>query len=301
MRQYLTFLIIFVFIGTVSAQDSLDVNHINKKRLTAVVLSGTGFYATSMSLIYLAWYKSYPETRFHIDNDAGEWLLKDKLGHLTSSYELGNYSYWALRWVGLNEKRAIWYGGITGLVYMTSIEFFDGLSSKWGASPTDLAANTVGSAMFISQQLFWHEQRIRPKFSYHPTSYAQYNPAVLGSDNLQRLLKDYNGQTNWFSININSFLKKNSRFPKWLDVSVGYGARGMIHGYSNPDTINGRKVPHFARIPRFFLSADVDWTRIQTNSKALRFVFKLLSFVKIPAPALEFNKEDKFVFHPLYF
>lgn len=301
MKKYLVLLLIFTFLGVAHAQDTTSIRHVNKKRLRAVIATGAGFYVTSMSLLYVAWYKGYPGTRFHFKDDVGEWLMKDKFGHLTTAYELGNYGYWALKWSGLSEKKSIWYGGTVGLVYMTTIEFFDGLSSQWGASVTDLAANTVGSAMFISQQLIWHEQRIRPKFSYHPTMYAQYNPALLGSNSLQRMLKDYNGQTNWFSINIYSFLNKDSKFPKWLDVSVGYGAQGMIGSYTNPKVNDGKTMPHFERIPRFFLSADVDWTRIHTNSKALRLVFKLLSFVKMPAPALEFNNENKFVFHPLYF
>lgn len=301
MKRYFAFLLVFVLVGAAHAQDTLFVNHVNRKRLKTTVAIGAGFYATSMSLLYFAWYKGYPLTKFHFDDDAGEWLMKDKFGHLTTSYELGNYGYWALRWSGLSENKAIWYGGSVGFVYMTSVEFFDGLSSEWGASPTDLAANTVGSALFISQQLIWHEQRIRPKFSYHPTFYAHYNPALLGSGYFERMLKDYNGQTNWFSINIYSFLNKDSKFPKWLDVSVGYGAQGMIGAYTNPDTLNGKIMPHFERIPRFFLSADVDWTRIHTHSKALRLLFKLFSFVKMPAPALEYNKEDKFVFHLLYF
>jgi len=300
MKKYLVFLLMFAFIGA-HAQGSLAIPSVNKKRLRTVEVVGAAFYVTSMSLLYIAWYKGYPGTRFHFQDDAGEWLMKDKFGHLTTSYELGNYGYWALRWAGLSDKKAIWYGGTLGLVYMTTIEFFDGLSSQWGASPTDLAANTMGSTLFISQQLIWHDQRIRPKFSYHPTSYAQYNPALLGSDNLQRILKDYNGQTNWFSINIYSFLKKDSKFPKWLDVSLGYGARGMIGAYRNPATLNGQALPHFERIPRFFLSEDVDFTRIHTNSKTLKLLFKLFSFIKVPAPALEFNKENKFVFHPIYF
>ena len=115
MKQYLTFLLIFAFIGTTRAQDSLSVTPVNKKRLNAVVLTGAGFYATSMSLLYIAWYKGYPRSRFHFDNDAGEWLLKDKFGHLTTAYEIGDYGYLALRWVGLSEKKAIWYGGTTGL------------------------------------------------------------------------------------------------------------------------------------------------------------------------------------------
>ncbi len=300
MKKFLVILFIFAFVGA-RAQDTLSIQPVNKKRLFAVEATGAGFYITSMSLLYLAWYKGYAQTRFHFKDDAGEWLMKDKFGHLTTAYEVGNYGYWALRWAGMSEKKAIWYGGTTGLIYMTSVEFFDGLSAKWGASPTDLAANTVGTALFISQQLIWHDQRIRPKFSYHPTSYAQYNPGLLGNDNLQRILKDYNGQTNWFSINIYSFLNKESKFPHWLDVSVGYGAKGMIGSYTNPSYLNGQTLPSFQRVPRFFLSADVDWTRIRTQSRALRLLFKVISFIKVPAPALEFNRENKFVFHPLFF
>lgn len=300
MRKYFVVVLFFAFIS-VRAQNAFSVPMLNKKRLTAVVATGVSMYAVSMSLLYIAWYRGYRQTRFHWDDDAGEYLMKDKFGHLTTSYQIGNYGYWALRWAGMSEKQAIWYGGATGLVAMTTVEFFDGLSAAWGASPTDLAANTVGTAMFISQQLLWHEQRIRPKFSYHPSPYAKYRPDLLGNDDLLRILKDYNGQTNWFSINIYSFLKKSSKFPPWLDVSLGYGAKGMIGAYSNPPSYKGKALPFFHRIPQFYLSVDVDWTRIKTNSGFLRILFKTLSFIKLPAPALEFNTENKFVFHPLFF
>lgn len=300
MKKFLVVLLIFACVGA-RAQDSIPVPSVNKKRLTTIIITGSGLYLASMSLLYEAWYKGYPQTRFHFQDDAGEWMLKDKFGHFTTAYEVGNYGYSAMRWAGMSEKKAIWYGGTTGLFFMTTVEFFDGLSAQWGASPTDLAANTVGSALFISQQLIWHEQRIRPKFSYHPTIYAQYNPDLLGSDNLQRILKDYNGQTNWLSVNIYSFLNKDSKFPRWLDVSIGYGAKGMTGSYTNPNTYDGKAIPSFQRVPQFYLSADVDWTRIRTQSRALRLFFRVISFIKVPAPALEFNKENKFVFHPLFF
>jgi len=45
----------------------------------------------------------------------------------------------------------------------------------------------------------------------------------------------------------------------------------------------------------------VDWTRIKTHSKVLRFVFKALSFVKIPAPTIEYDKVNGFHLYPLFF
>jgi hypothetical protein len=301
VKRLLTILLLLAFLG-VHAQDmSVYPDTLNKKRLGAVLGIAGGLYVVSVTGLYFTWYKGYKGTSFHWDDDWGEWMKKDKMGHLTTSYQLGNYGYWSLRWAGLSEKKAIWYGGTWGLIYMTTIEFYDGLSAEWGASPTDLLANTVGTAMFIGQQFLWHEQRIRPKFSYHPTKYAQYRPDLLGGNWAQRIIKDYNGQTNWLSVNIYSFLKKDSRFPPWFNVAVGYGARGMIGAYANPPDYNGKPLPHFERVPQFYLSVDVDWTRIKTHSKVLRFVFKALSFIKIPAPTLEYNTEDGLVLHPIFF
>jgi hypothetical protein len=45
-------------------------------------------------------------------------------------------------------------------------------------------------------------KRITPKFSFHTTQYAQYRPNVLGSSLAEQILKDYNGQTYWLSVNL---------------------------------------------------------------------------------------------------
>jgi hypothetical protein len=82
-------------------------------------------------------------------------------------------------------KRAIdlrfWYG-----ICLTAVEVLDGFSSEWGASSGDIIANASGTALFVSQELLWKEQRITPKFSFH-TTYAQYRPNVLGSSPEQML------------------------------------------------------------------------------------------------------------------
>lgn len=35
----------------------------------------------------------------------------DNIGHLTSAYQMGKDGIIALKWAGLNEKRAVWQGG----------------------------------------------------------------------------------------------------------------------------------------------------------------------------------------------
>ena len=278
--------------------DSLSLN---KKRLHTVLAVEAATVAGSLYLLNDLWYKDYPRSPFHFFNDNKEWQQMDKLGHATTSCTIGALGYYSLRWAGVENKKAIWYGGCMGSVYLLTIEILDGLSEEWGFSAGDFTANTFGSFLFVSQQLAWNQQRIIFKWGYHSTEYRKYRPDLLGSNLQESLLKDYNGQTYWLSGNIYSFLKKESRFPKWLNIAVGYGAEGMIGGYENPAEHNGQLMPVYTRYRQFYISPDVDLTMIPTKSKFLKLLFYTLDFIKIPAPTLEFSKENSFRFHPVYF
>jgi len=292
-----------VFSTGLSAQsDTIRNDSINKKRLNVVIYGSIGFYAASLTMLYFVWYKDNLELPFHFINDSQYWLQVDKVGHATTAYTLSNYGYWLLRWSNVPENKSIGYGALMGFGAMTVIEILDGFSSDYGASWGDMAANTIGTGLFAGQQLLWHEQRFRLKFSYHPTEYAQYAPEKLGENQLQRIIKDYNGHTYWLSANIHSFLREESKFPSWINVAVGYGAKGMLGETSNAEfDQNGNELPHFDRVRQYYVSMDIDWTCIKTNSNFLKFLFKGLSFVKLPFPTLEYNKEDELVFHWLYF
>lgn len=283
------------------AQQKPENDSINKKRLNTVIITASGLYATTLGVLYFGWYADQDLTSFHFKDDSNNWLQVDKAGHATTAYVMSNYGFWTLRWAGVSNNKAAWYGGLMGFGAMTVIEILDGFVVTYGASWSDLAANTLGTGIFVSQQLLWKEQRIRMKFSYYPTDYALCNPSQLGETGLQRMLKDYNGHTYWLSFNIHSFLKKESRFPAWINVAVGYGAKGMLHPLNNPpECVNGNPVD-YNRVRQYYVSMDIDWTKIKTNSKFLRFVFKGLSFVKLPFPTLEYNNENHFVFHWMYF
>ena len=309
----LSFRTIFIFIllliisgkgNIIYAQEADSSGYIsdtlNKKRLTLVTATGATLYAGSMIGLYSLWYKDYPQSSFHFFNDNNEWLQMDKAGHVTTSYYIGLIGYSTLRWSGVPEKKATWYGGLTGLVYLTTVEVMDGFSEQWGFSPGDMAANTLGTALFISQQLAWHEQKFVLKYSFHGSPYAQYNPDQLGSTLPQRMLKDYNGQTYWISANISSLGLQHTRFPKWLNIAAGYGAEGMTGATSNPTEINGVPVPYSERYRQFYIAPDIDLSRIPVKSKTLKLILNTIGFIKIPLPTLEFNKNGV-KFHPLYF
>ncbi len=247
-----------------------------------------------MSLDQL-WYSDYPRSSFKTINDSNEWLQMDKLGHVFSSYQLGRLGANTLNWAGVSQKDQLLYGGTLGLGFLTAVEIFDGFSQEWGFSWSDMAANAAGTGLYIGQELLWEEQRILLKYSFHRTRFAQKRPDILGNGLAEEFLKDYNGQTYWLSANVNSFLKTGS-IPNWLNLALGYGAEGMLTGDANDPLF-----PDQNRTRQFYLSLDVDLTRIRTNSNVLKTIFSVFNVIKIPFPALEFNNRGRVKWHYIYF
>jgi hypothetical protein len=271
---------------------------LNKTRKSTVIaveaIVGTGALVGLNQL----WYADYPRSDFHFINDNAEWLQVDKAGHIYSSYHLGRLGAEMLEWSGATEKDQLIYGAGMGFAFLTAVEVLDGFSSEWGASTGDIIANASGTALYVSQELLWKEQRITPKFSFHTTQYAQYRPNVLGSSFAEQILKDYNGQTYWLSVNLHSF-SKGSKMPKWLNLAIGYGADGMITGRG----INNELflMSKMERSRRFYLSLDVDLTKIDTKFPFLKTIFSVLNTLKIPAPTIEYSHHEGFKGHISYF
>ncbi len=248
------------------------------------------------------WYADEPRSKFHFFNDNREWMQIDKAGHFLTSYAIGYYYINLMRVSGFNRNTSIWAGGFMGSFFLAGIEVLDGFSGPWGFSVGDYVANTTGSIAVIFQELAWNEQRITPKISYHPTRYAKYRPELLGSNFGERMLKDYNGHTFWFSANIHSFLKDESKFPRWINVAIGFGADGLTGGLENPEFDEaGNSIPKLIRRRQFYISLDVDLTKIRTKKKWLRTIFKAVNLIKLPFPTVEFNSIEKVKFHPIYF
>lgn len=271
---------------------------LNKKRLKTLVISEVAIGSATLIGLNQIWYADYPRSNFHFINDNAEWLQMDKVGHVFSSYHLGSFGVNALKWSGASRKSQLIYGSTLGLAFMTTVEFFDGYSANWGASLGDVAANISGTALYVSQELLWKEQRIVPKFSFHTTPYSSARPNVLGSSVPEQILKDYNGQTYWLSANIHSFAK-SSKIPKWLNVAVGYGAEGMITG--NDEFTNMIFLPESERYRQFYLSLDVDLTKIETKSHFVKTILTIFNSIKIPAPTFEIRGSGGTKLHLIYF
>lgn len=268
-----------------------DTANVFRKR--KIILGTTSVGITAGTLIYLnqAWYQQYNTGAFHTFNDNDEWFQMDKYGHVLSTYQTARLMMNAMQWAGYNKKQKIAIGGLSGFAYMTAIEVMDGYSKGWGFSWGDMASNALGSGIAIGQNALWNEQRIQLKFSYASSNYAQYNTKLLGSSFAEQLLKDYNAQTYWLSVNPASFMQKETKFPKWLNVAFGYGADGMLGARYNNIIAQDKQgnVINFNRQQQFYLSLDADLTKIPVKSKALKIVFSWLNIIKIPFPNIELS------------
>lgn len=272
-----------------------QTDSIPNKKNRKIALIGTSAALTTSSIFYLneAWYKEYKTTDFHFFNDNDEWLQMDKVGHVFTTYQTSRLMMNAFEWAGFNRKQKLFIGGSIGLGYMAAIEIMDGYSEGWGFSWGDMGTNVLGSAIAISQEAFWKQQRIQLKFSYSQSGIAEYNPSLLGKNFYTQILKDYNGQTYWLSINPTSFIKKETKFPAWLNIAFGYSAYGMLGARFNSFTVqkSDGTVLRYERERRFYASLDIDLTRIKTKSRFLKGLFSAINILKIPAPALQFSKK----------
>jgi Predicted periplasmic lipoprotein (DUF2279) len=298
------FLLQFLFfVNFLFSQSSFDAffkpsDTLNKKRLNTVIVSEVALGSAALIGLNQAWYVDYPQSDFHFIDDNCEWLQMDKMGHVFSSYYLGSFGADALKWAGASKKSQLIYGSTLGFVFLTAVEVLDGYSANWGASSGDILANATGTALYVSQELIWKEQRIIPKFSFHTTPYASARPEVLGSSIPEQILKDYNGQTYWLSTNIHSFAKA-SKIPKWLNFAFGYGAEGMIT--ANDEFINTIFLPESERYRQFYLSLDVDLTKIETKSHFLKTILTVFNTIKIPAPTFEIRESGEVKMYLIYF
>lgn len=325
MKSFLKITLLLFISTSAFAQDS--VNYFKStsefKRSRFIEVAGTQALGYGGSIVMLgnAWYKDYDQAPFHSFNDSKEWLQMDKAGHFLTAWYLGRLNMNMLQWSGIGKKKAVWYGAAESFLYLTGIELLDGYSNGWGFSWNDMASNTLGTIFFIVQRsarvnrscirtvtgasVQFHSNRnwftgLSLKYSFHWTGYPDLRPELLGRNFAEQMVKDYNGQTYWLSFNLASAMWEEKAFPKWLNIAFGYGGERMISGHPEFVKLSNGTTVWMERYRQYYLSLDIDLTRIRARSRILKTVFEAISFIKIPAPALEMSKKGM-KFHPFYY
>ena len=305
---------------------------LHRPRLWAGVGAATAVYGAGLVVLHRNWVASASSADFHTVDDLSDWNQMDKMGHSLLAYNESRWLFAGLRWAGVRPKPAAWAGFAGGQLLMGTLEVFDGFSSPGGFSWSDMGFNLLGSGLFAAQQIGWQEQRIALKLSAWPKTYSDspiypVSPAgstdfttlqersntVYGSGLLSLFLKNYNANTVWLSLNPRSFCRQPVAWlPRWLNVAVGMGAENLFvgQGYewkgnvncTGPDCELYRLDPAvYPRTRQFFLSFDLDLTRLGFRNRFLRLLANTLNIVKIPAPTLEITGRGGFRWHALYF
>jgi hypothetical protein len=281
--------------------DSLPQFKTSPKRHTALTFAGLGAgYGAGLYGLDRLWYAKAPRSGFHFFDDSPQWRQMDKLGHAYTTYQIGRigaaFFRKSLPDTPKNRKIATWVGGSLGFLMMLPIEILDGFSADYGASGSDLMANALGSFLYLGQEIAFsnqqHRQKIKLKFSYQTSPFAPLRPNALGSNFIERLLKDYNGQRYWLSF---APLPARSKVA-FLSLSLGYGAKNMLYGAEAQNNAAG-----FASYRRYYLSFDVDWERIPTQNKFVKTLFFFVNCIKIPAPTLFWDRKSKWQSRILFF
>ena len=232
IKNYL-FLVLFLFVSgeylanKISKKDSL-FNHENI--LKASIISAT---TTSYVGLYNLWYKKYPQSSFHFFNDFNEWNQIDKIGHVYSSYHVARKSHLFLKKRKISES--LFKASAYSFLYMVGIEVFDGFSKQWGFSNYDIISNLIGTTLYYGQEKKLKRQALKLKFSSHQTGFAKYRPSLLGENSLERIFKDYNGQTYWLNFDFNTRLQEKLKIFKFLNLSMGYSIDGFTGARNNPN------------------------------------------------------------------
>lgn len=267
----------------------------NKTARNIAIASGA-LYGAALYGLNKTWYAEFPRTEFHFFNDNTQWKQLDKAGHFYSAFHISQASIHLFQRAGMTQKKAHLWGGMMGFLILTPIEILDGFSQEYGASWGDLIANAVGSAAAMAQFMIWKEARIKPKFSFTPTSLAKERPNVLGDGLYEEFLKDYNGQTYWLSVDMYAFLSPQSKFPKWLNFVVGYGANNMVYANDQQNLIQG-----YDAYRQYYLGVDFDLSYFTGKSKLVNTLLYIVDLIHLPAPTLEYNRKDGVKFHFLKF
>lgn len=288
--------LLFFIVFNANCEDNTDSVSVNKPRLRTVLIGTGAAYTTSLIVLNEVWYKEQGKTDFHFFNDNSQWNQIDKVGHFYSAYQLSRIGKELFLWTNMSEKKSAIWGSVMSQAIMIPIEIMDGFSVEYGFSWGDIAANLLGSGFFLSQELLWGKQRIKTKFSFHRTEYAELRPEVLGDGFFEELLKDYNGQTYWLSFDIYALGNYNRKIPKWLNIGLGYGAEGMVYGREEENMAHG-----YESYRQYFVGIDFDLSHIKSRKKVIKSLLFVADMIKFPAPTLEFNKKNGVNFHWLYF
>lgn len=194
-------------------------------RLRNTLIIGSG--ATLVAAYGLSkWWQSGFGGGFKTTNEG--WLGRnteyggaDKLGHMYFNYSAVRLLTPLFEAAGNGRDASVSLAAWTAVGILTGVEVADGFSRRWRFSPQDAAMNVAG--MLLGVVLETHpelDEKFDFRLAYRPSKDSDFNP-----------FSDYSGQRYLLVVKADGFAPlRNNRFLRYLEVAVGYGARGFEGG-----------------------------------------------------------------------
>lgn len=194
-------------------------------RLRNTLIIGTG--ATLITAYGLSkWWQSGFGGGFKTANEG--WFSRntefggaDKLGHMYFNYGAVRLLTPLFETAGNSRDASVSLAAWTAVGIFTGVEVVDGFSRRWNFSPQDAIMNVAGAALGVVLETHPELDDIFDfRVAYRPSRGSGFNP-----------FGDYSGQKYLLVVKADGFepLRKN-RFLRYLEVGVGYGARGFDPG-----------------------------------------------------------------------
>ena len=249
-----------------SAADSLARSAPSGPR-TAVVL-GAGAGAAGYELFRRRVLDPRPHAPFEVAFEGAYARWADKPGHAFSTQVQAQLWAAAYRWAGHEPQAAALLGAPTGFAGMAYYEVLDGFDRGVGFDPSDIAANAAGAAL-VAAHAYWPDLgAAQLKWSYWPSGDG-CDPSC-----------DYEGQTAWLAINPHALAPDAAKrvLPPWLNVAVGYGARGGDVRAGFEESV-------------VYLGLDFEPAGLPFRGKVWDALVPWLRLVHLPAPALRLSPD----------
>jgi hypothetical protein len=288
------FLLVIFFVLSQNIFGQSDSLKVNKKRVFIVGSSLAGALGGSYLYVQNSWWSEKQEP-FHFDDgaDLTYALNVDKVGHFMGGLEAADVFSSSMKWAGMQEEQALWYGAAFGSGLQLAIEMKDAYAPYWGFSKWDLALGSAGSLFPVAQYYNDDLKAINFKFSYYKQSdiYWELDRQREKEPNKYAWQDDYPNQTYWLSVDVNHFTE-TCCWPDWLNLAIGFGLDDTQYLNENNTKMGGNN--------EWYIALDYDIPKMlkKWNSPTGKKVKHWLNYIHLPAPTIRIS--PKLEFYPLF-
>ena len=288
------FLLVIFFVSSQNIFGQSDSLKVNKKRVFIVGSSLAGALGGSYLYVQNSWWSEKQEP-FHFDDgaDLTYALNVDKVGHFMGGLEAADVFSSSMKWAGMQEEQALWYGAAFGSGLQLAIEMKDAYAPYWGFSKWDLALGSAGSLFPVAQYYNDDLKAINFKFSYYKQSdiYWELDRQRGKEPNKYAWQDDYPNQTYWLSVDVNHFTE-TCCWPDWLNLAIGFGLDDTQYLNENNTKMGGNN--------EWYIALDYDIPKMlkKWNSPTGKKVKHWLNYIHLPAPTIRIS--PKLEFYPLF-